>query len=59
MSEGRTSAGATPVGGRLGAVLRSGAFAVTGEIASGEVAPPARAALLDLFRGWVASGDGR
>jgi len=32
VSGGRASAGATPVGGRLGAVLRSGAFAVTGEI---------------------------
>jgi predicted anti-sigma-YlaC factor YlaD len=30
---------------------------VTGEIASGEIAPPARAALLDLFRGWAASGE--
>ena len=32
VSGGRASAGATSVGGRLGAVLRSGAFAVTGEI---------------------------
>ena len=31
-------------------------IAVTGEIASDEVAPPARAALLDLFRSWAASG---
>ena len=30
-------------------------IAVTGEIAGGEVAPPTRAALLDLFRGWAAS----
>jgi predicted anti-sigma-YlaC factor YlaD len=30
---------------------------VTGEIASREVAPSARAALLDLFRGWAASGE--
>jgi hypothetical protein len=34
-------------------------IAVTGEIASGEVAPPARAALLDLFRGWTESGESR
>lgn len=32
MSGGRASAGATPVGGRLAAVLRSREFAVTGEI---------------------------
>ena len=31
-------------------------IAVAGEIASGEVDPPARAALLELFRGWAASG---
>jgi hypothetical protein len=31
-------------------------IAVTGEIASGEVAPPARAALLELFRSWAESG---
>ena len=30
-------------------------IAVSREIASGEVAPPARAALLDLFRGWARS----
>ena len=30
-------------------------IAVTGEIARGEVAPSARAALLGLFRGWVSS----
>ncbi len=32
MSAGRASAGATPVGGRLAAILRSRSFAVTGEI---------------------------
>ena len=29
-------------------------IAVMGEIGSNEIAPPVRAALLDLFRGWAA-----
>jgi hypothetical protein len=32
-------------------------IAVSGELAGGEVAPAVRAALLDLFRGWV-RGEG-
>ena len=31
-------------------------IAVAGEIGNAEVDPPAHAALLDLFRGWAASG---